>query len=381
MNITVEKSFFANELRLFQGIFEKKSLKDILENIKLTANEDGTLELTATDLEIGLTSTIAVTVNEPGTFTVNGKDLYELISKMPEGLVEISENNDLQIWITNQRKTSKYKLLGLQSSDYPQLPEGDFSTTIEMDVDTLTSIINKSYYIISPEMKFSLGGALMTISQNKFEMAATDSHRLAYLYYDGSFEVPEDEPLSFIVSRKTLLELIKICEDGSIQFAFDKNNLFFKYRNRILSSRIIDQKFPNYKAVIPDRAEVETTLDKETLLQTLRRILIFKTRNNGVVFHFADNKLELERTNPERGEGHDELDIHYNGAPVKVAFNGNFIIDFLSHINTDKIQVDIIDEDSSFIFKPAPEHPSEESETEEKKPDVNFIYVVMPLNI
>ena len=97
MNIIVEKSHFANELRLFQGIFEKKSLKDILENIKITAREDGTLELVATDLEIGLLSTISVTVNEPGSFTVNGKDFYELISKMPEGLVEISENNDLQI--------------------------------------------------------------------------------------------------------------------------------------------------------------------------------------------------------------------------------------------------------------------------------------------
>ena len=69
MNIIVDKSYFTNELKLFQGIFEKKSLKDILENIKITANQDGTLELVATDLEIGLLSTISVTVNEPGTFT------------------------------------------------------------------------------------------------------------------------------------------------------------------------------------------------------------------------------------------------------------------------------------------------------------------------
>jgi DNA polymerase-3 subunit beta len=369
MNIIVEKSHFANELKLFQGIFEKKSLKDILENIKLTANEDGTLELVATDLEIGLLSNISVTVNEPGTFTVNGRDLYELISKMPEGNVEISENNDLQIFVTNEKKTSKYKMLGLQSSDYPLLPEGDFSTPISISVKNITSIINKSYYIISPEMKFSLGGALMNVSADKFELAATDSHRLAYLYYDGQFDTPE-EPLSFIVSRKTLLELLKICEEGDIQFSFDKNNLFFKYKNRVLSSRIIDQKFPNYKAVIPERTEIDTVIKKEELLQTLRRILIFKTRNNGVVFSFADNKLILERTTPEKGEAHDELDIDYTGKPIKVAFNGNFIIDFLSHIESDEVQISIIDQDSSFIFKPL-------GDTE----DVIFTYVVMPLNI
>ena len=379
MNISVEKSHFANELRLFQGIFEKKSLKEILENIKVTAREDGTVELVATDLEIGLLSTISVTVNEPGSFTVNGRDFYELISKMPEGLVEISENNDLQILITNEKKTSKYKLPGLQASDYPLLPEGDFSSPINIPIKKISSIINKSYYIISPEMKFSLGGALMSINDNKFEMAATDSHRLAYLYYDDAFDVTE--PLSFIVSRKTLLELLKICEEGQIQFAFDQNNLFFKYKNRILSSRIIDQKFPNYKAVIPDRTEIETIVNKEELLQTLRRILIFKTRNNGVNFHFTDNKLILERTTPEKGEAHDELAVDFTANPIKVAFNGNFIIDFLSHIDSEEIQINIIDEDSSFIFKPLIGPKDEKEDDEKEEDDVNFIYVVMPLNI
>lgn len=373
MNIIVEKSQFANELKMFQGIFEKKSLKDILENIKLTATEDGNLELVATDLEIGLLSTISVTVNEPGTFTVNGKDLYELISKMPEGLVEISENNDLQIFITNQKKTSKYKMLGLQSSDYPELPEGDFSMPIPISVKHITSIINKSYYIISPEMKFSLGGALMNISNQRFELAATDSHRLAYLFYEDQFDIPGDETLSFIVSRKTLLELMKICEDGELQFAYDQNNLFFKYKNRILSSRIIDQKFPNYKTVIPDTCEIETVVEKEELLQVIRRILIFKTRNNGVSFQFSGGKLVIERTSPERGEGRDEMEIDYPGPDMKVAFNGNFIMDFLAHVDTKNIQINIIDEDSSFIFKPLPDEDTEEA--------VNFLYVVMPLNL
>ncbi len=372
MNIIVEKSVFANELRLFQGIFEKKSLKDILENIKLTAREDGTLEMVATDLEIGLMSTIPLNVNDPGTFTVHGKDLYELVSKMPEGNLEISENNDLQVIITNEKRTSKYKLMGLQSSDYPQLPEGDFSSPISFPVKKLISMINKSYYIISSEMKFSLGGALMTIMDNRFEMAATDSHRLAYLHYDQDFVLPSIDPLSFVVSRKTLLELQKICEEGDIHFAFDKNNLFFKYKNKILSSRIIDQKFPNYKAVIPERSEIETEIDREELLQTIRRILIFKTRNNSVYFNFTNNKLILERTTAEKGEGYDELDIEYSGNPVKVAFNGNFIMEFLMHIESEKIQVSIIDEDSSFIFKPI-----KSSEDD----DVNFIYVVMPLNM
>jgi DNA polymerase-3 subunit beta len=367
MKIFVEKSSFANELKLFQGIFEKKTLMDILQNIKVTALENGVLELVATDLEIGLSTSIEVDVKEPGTFTVNGKDFYDLMSRMPEGTVEISENNDLQIIISNQTKTSKYKLLGLQSSDYPQLPFSDFSDPIIISMKKLSSMINKNYYIISPEMKFNLGGALLNIYENKVEMAATDGHRLSYSNYD--YDTSVSETLAFIISRKTLLELLKLCDDGDLEFMHDKNNLFFKHKNRILSSRIIDQKFPNYKAVIPEKTEFQAVLSTEELLNTLRRILVFKTRNNGVVFRFQENKLILERTTPEKGEAHDEIDIKYSGKSCDVAFNGNFIIDFLTHIESADIQIGINDSESSFIFKPR------------DKLEVNYIYVVMPLNI
>ena len=363
----MEKSNFAGELSLFQGIFEKKTLMDILQNIMLTALENGVLEMIATDLEIGLSSSFKVDVKEPGTFTVNGKDFYDLMSKMPEGNVEISENNDLQIIINNETKTSKYKLLGLQSSDYPQLPTSNFSQSIKIPLDKLRSMINKNYYIISPEMKFNLGGALFNINDDEFEMAATDGHRLSYTYYKNESTV--SEPSGFIISRKTLLELLKIGERGDLDFSYDKNNLFFKYQNRILSSRIIDQKFPNYKTVIPEETQFQAILKSEDLLDTLRRVLIFKTRNNGVVFKFSNNKLILERTTPEKGEAHEELHIDYSGNNIEVAFNGNFIIDFLTHIDSDEIQIEMNDSDSSFVFK------------SRKDEDIHFIYVVMPLNI
>jgi DNA polymerase-3 subunit beta len=287
---------------------------------------------------------------------------------MSDGIIEISEHNDLQIVITNESKTSKYKLLGLQSSDYPQLPESDFSLSTKILVKQLNSIIHRCYYIISPEMKFNLGGALMTISENKMEMAATDGHRLAYLFYNHDDYVAE--PIEFIISRKTLLELSKICDEGVIEFSNDKNNLFFRYKNRILSSRIIDQKFPNYKAVIPDEVKFKSVLKTDDLLKTLRRVLIFKTRNNGVVFNFSDNKLVLERTTPEKGEAHEELKINYSEDKINVAFNGNFIIDFLTHIESDEIEINMNDSESSFIFKPLND-----------SGEVDFIYVVMPLNI
>ncbi len=366
MKIFVEKTKLENELRLFQGIFEKKAIMEILQNIKLSALDGGVLELVATDLEIGLVSNLQVDVRGTGSFTVNGKDLYDLVSKMPEGTIEISEDNDLQVMITNEKKTCKYKMLGLQSSDYPELPANDMSNAITLSLSDLQSMINHCYYVISPELKFNLGGALLSVSKNKLEMAATDGHRLSYTFFTANTAV--GEAVEYILSRKTLLEILKIGSDGEVEFSFDSNNLFFKHKNRVLCSRIVDQKFPNYKTVIPDKTEHTAVVRCEELLQTLRRILIFKTRNNGVIFKFSKNKLVLERTTPEKGEGYDELPVEYSGKGISVGFNGNFILDFLTHIDAEKIAIGMNDSESSFLFKPL-------------SGGSNFIYIVMPLNI
>ncbi|MBN2346244.1 MAG: DNA polymerase III subunit beta [Candidatus Aminicenantes bacterium] len=367
MKIFVEKAKLENELRLFQGIFEKKAIMEILQNIKISALDGGVLEMVATDLEIGLTASIQVEIKNPGSVTVNGKDLYDLISKMPEGIIEISEDNDLQVVITNEKKTSKYKMMGMQSSDYPELPSNDMASALTLSLADFQVLINNCYYVISPELKFNLGGALMTISKGKLEMAATDGHRLSYSFIQADAAV--SDPLEYILSRKTLMEIMKIGSAGEIGFAFDNNNLFFKHKNRILCSRIVDQKFPNYKSVIPEKTEQTAVMKADELLQTLRRILIFKTRNNGVVFKFSKNKLVLERTTPEKGEGYDEMPIEYGGKAVQVGFNGNFVLDFLTHINSEKIAVGLNDSESSFLFKPLDDNES------------HFIYIVMPLNI
>ncbi len=367
MKIFVEKAKLENELRLFQGIFEKKAIMEILQNIKLTAMDGGILEMVATDLEIGMVSNFQVDVRGVGSFTVNGKDLYDLISKMPDGAIEISEDNDLQILITNEKKTCKYKMMGLQSSDYPELPTSDMANAMTLSLADFQALINNCYYVISPELKFNLGGALLSISKNKLEMAATDGHRLSYSFFNADISV--SDPVEYILSRKTLLEVLKIGSSGEIEFSFDNNNLFFKHKNRTMCSRIIDQKFPNYKTVIPEKTEQTAVVKTEELLQTLRRILIFKTRNNGVLFKFSKNKLVLERTTPEKGEGYDEISIQYGGKAVSVGFNGNFILDFLTHINSETIGIGLNDSESSFLFKPM------------DASGANFIYIVMPLNI
>jgi len=367
MKFFVEKDLFSNELKIFQGIFEKKSLIDILQNINFLLLDNGSLLMMATDLEIGLKSEILVDLIEPGTFTLNGKDLYDLISKMPDGLIELSENNDMQIHISNREKTCKYVLLGLQSSEYPDMPRASFNNPVNISLKIFSSFIMKNYYIISPEIKFNLGGALFKISDGMLEMVSTDGHRLSYTYYRS--DINTDKEKEFIISRKTLLEINKFGETGQLLLDYDINNIFFKNNNHELSSRIIDQKFPNYKTVIPNETKFRASLKKDDLLSSLRRSLIFKTRNNGLFFSFTPSNLILERVTPDKGESREEVPINFNGPNMQVAFNGGFIIDFLTHCQCEEIEISMNDVESSFIFCPKIQE------------EVQYTYVVMPLNI
>lgn len=367
MKFFVEKNLFSNELKLFQGIFEKKSLIDILQNIKFLLSDNGLLSLMATDLEIGLKSEIEVEVINPGVFTLNGKDLYDLISKMPEGKIELSENNDMQICISNVEKTCQYILLGLQASDYPEMPSSSFNNPLILPLNVLNSFIFFNYFIVSPEIKFNLGGALFKIQNNLLEMVSTDGHRLAYTYFNSDQTFSSD--VEFIVSRKTMLELNKFNTSEHVLVEYDNNNLFFKIGSHELSSRIIDQKFPNYKSVIPEETKFKIVVNKEELLSSLKRSLIFKTRNNGIFFKFSTNKLILERITPEKGESRDEIAIDYDGPKIDVAFNGSYIVDFLNHCQSENIEISMNDPDNSFIFRP------------NMQTDINYTYVVMPLNL
>ncbi len=367
MKLLIEKELLANELKLFVGIFEKKSMMEILQNIKITAFQHGNIELIATDLEIGLSTNFEAQVTEEGSFTVNGRDFYDLISKMPEGNIEIEENNDLQIVIKSSSKKSKYKLMGMQSSDYPELPSSDFKNAQKLKMSSFAFMINKNYFIVSSEMKFNLSGALLSIYSEDIQMAATDGNRLSFT---GNYEKKyTDDSVDFIISKKALLELQKFGTEGDILLSFDKNNIFFKYKNRILSSRIIDQKFPNYRAVIPEKTLFSAIVNRDDLSDILKRILIFKTRNNSIIFNFFENKLVLDKTSSEKGEAYEEIAINYSGENISATFNGVFIQEFLNHVSAEEVEISMNNDDSSFIFKPI------------SSDNLDYLYVIMPLNI
>jgi len=366
MKFSIIKENILQELQLLQGIVEKRSTMPILGNILMTATENE-VELTGTDLEVGLKTHFQAEVEEPGSLTVSGKKLFEIVRALSGGqTVHFKESENLFMEITSG--ASQFKILCLPKDDYPQVPEPKFEKNIVLPLGTMRTMIDRVYFAITQEQRYYLNGALLILSDKKIELISTDGHRLAYTssVLDG---LNLDTEIRGIVSKKTLGEMRKL-EDEKLEFDLDENNLFFKVNNRTLISRIIEGKFPNYEAVIPKDNPHVISFIRDEITDAIRRVSLLSTeRSKGIKLSVQKNQILLFSSNPEIGEARDTVDVEYEGQEFEVGFNSQYLLDFLTSVKAERICFELKDENSAVLLRP---------EIEE---DVKDIYVIMPMKI
>lgn len=366
MKFSVIKETLLDELQLLQGVVEKRNTMPILANILMNVTENK-VELTGTDLEVGLKTHFEAKVEEVGTITVSGKKIFEIVKSLPdEQVITFKENEDLMMEVSSGK--SEFKILCLPKEDYPQVPEAKFEKKIVLPLDKLKEMIDRVYYAIAQEQRYYLNGALLILKKNEVELVSTDGHRLSYT---AAFieDLAPAEDVRVIIAKKTLGELRKIY-DEKVEFDYDENNLFFKVGNRMLISRIIESKFPNFETVIPKDNPHVLNLPKEEFTQAIRRVSLLSTeRSKGVKFYIEKNLLKLFSSNPEIGEARDNLEVEYKGAEFEVGFNSQYLLDFLSSVNSERIRLELKDENSGAIMRP------------ELEGDIKHIYVLMPMKI
>jgi len=366
MKFSIKKENILEELQLLQGIVEKRNTMPILANILMNVSEKE-VELTGTDLEVGLKTHFQAEIEEPGSITVSGKKIFEIVKSLAEErIVTFKENDDLMMEITSGE--SEFKVLCLPKEDYPQVPEPKFEKNIILPMGELQEMIDRVYYAIAQEQRYYLNGALMIIKEKSLELVSTDGHRLSYTskYID---DLKLDKEIRVIVAKKTLGELRKM-DNGPLEFDLDENNLFFKVKNRILISRIIENKFPNFEAVIPKGNPNILSLPKEEFTDAIRRVSLLSTeRSRGIKFYVEKNQIKLFSSNPEIGEARDKLEVDYKGQELEIGFNSQYLLDFLSTLKAEKVSLELKDENSAALVRP---------EIEE---DIKYLYVLMPMKI
>jgi DNA polymerase III subunit beta len=376
MELTVGKADLQKELQLCQGVVEKRSTIPILSNVLLKA-ADGKLQVAATDLDVTILTSCAANITTPGGVTLEARRLFDIVRSLPDEDVHIAlqENNQMLI----ESGTAKFRLLGLPAEDYPTLPTVNVTEGYTIPLDELKTMVAKVKFAIThEETRFQLNGALLKMQPQKMEMVATDGHRMALInfpYAGAGNGRKKGSDLTILIPRKALDEILRLeaGEEGTVNFGVSENQLFFDAADRRLMARMIDVNFPNYMEVISRDNDRHVMVDRERLLATIKRIsLVANERTRAVRFDFAPGKLTVSSTNPELGDARETVPIDYAGQPFFVGLNAAYVMDFLSATDTPSVSLDLKDENSQCIGRPA--------STAEDLP-YDYLYVVMPMRL
>jgi DNA polymerase III subunit beta len=372
MELVVRKNELLRELQLFQGIVERKNTIPILANVLIEANGDE-VRMLATDLEVALRSRCAASVSKGGSLTLPAKKLYEIIKALPETDVRIEEDKN-GVKVAADRFDSRMQTLPRE--DFPTLPEAAGGARTRLPREALREMVAKTQFAITGEdTRFFLNGALFVLRPDSMHLVATDGHRLALVSgkRDENVEMPAgSEVVKVIIPKKTLLELGKLLSesDGDIFYERGENHLFFDVAGRVLISRVIDGQFPAYERVIPKGNDKNIEFERERLTSAVKRVaLLSNERSRAVKFEIAKGKVEVTSSSSEFGEAREQLAVEYDGTPMAISFNAQYVLDFLNVVESDIVSLSLKDEVSQAVMKPVGAE------------GYDYTYVIMPMRI
>lgn len=371
MEITVSKFELLRELAATQGVVERKTTIPILSNYLFEAGGDR-LSLTATDLDLSLRTSCNAKVKKEGSCTIPARKLHDYVKLLPDAdiTIKLLENH----WVSIRCGRSNTKMVGMARSNFPSLPVFPTAGVVKIPAQVLRGMIARtSFAIANEESRYTLNGALMVLKPESITMVATDGHRLAHVERNGEkFEGVSGE-LKTLVPKKAMDELRTLVDSTdveTIEFAKDESTLFFRIGPRLLTSRQLTGQFPNYEAVLPKDNNKIVPLHGEDLGSAISRVAQFADeRSRAVRLKLEKGELKLSASSTETGESEDSLETEYNGEPLTIGFNAQYIIDFLKAIGNGDVRLELKDPQSAGQLRPA------ESE------DYKYRYIVMPMRI
>src|SRR5215468_9570723 len=371
MEITVSKFELLRELTATQGVVERKTTIPILSNYLFEAGGDK-LSLTATDLDLSLRTACNAKVKKEGSCTIPARKLYDYVKLLPDAEITIKllENH----WVSIRCGRSNTKMVGMAKSNFPSLPVFPTSGVVKIPAQVLRTMIAKTgFAIANEESRYTLNGALMVLKPESITMVATDGHRLAHVERTGEkFEGVSGE-MKTLIPKKAMDELRSLTDSTeveTVEFAKDESTLFFRIGPRLLTSRQLTGQFPNYEAVLPKDNNKTVSIHGEDLAGAISRVAQFADeRSRAVRLKLEKGELKLSASSTETGESEDSIEVDYNGDPLTIGFNAQYIMDFLKASGAGDVRLELKDPQSAGQLRPA------ESE------DYKYRYIVMPMRI
>lgn len=355
MRIIVKPNNLAGELYKLLGVTSSKGPLTIVTHGLLTANDDNTVTLEATDLEVSISTGLECQVEQPGKLCLHAGNLYSVVKGIHAEEVEIvSEDNH---WARLQAGNVDCRIVGVPPEEFPRLPVLEDLAFFPIPTDRLLQMVDRTIFSISTdEGRPNLMGTYLVAQDGHLLMVSTDGHRLSKSAreVDEVDAAPADIADGIIIPRKSMSELKRAVDPSvdHIRLAVSGNNAVFRFGSTTLMVRLVDASFPDYGRVIPDELpERQARVATDEFHEKLKFVTLFSNpRTNNVSVKVSGDVLELSASDPDKGEGKEVMPITYAGPAVQVGFNYRYLLDIFNVLEEPEFRFQIVDAFSAALI-------------------------------
>jgi len=352
MKINANRDDLLKPLLMAGNVVERRQTLPILANVLVTT-KPGSMKITATDLEVELTTSASADVTEEIEFTLPARKLIDICKALPDGAPLSLELDGEKATLRSGR--GRYTMGMLPARDYPSIEPTAASETFRMPEAVFKRLIDKTAFAMAhQDVRYYLNGLLLEIRGGRIRAVATDGHRLALC--DSDFEVSTNADIQVILPRKAVVELGRLLSDseGEIEIEISNSHIRIHINATSFTSKLIDGRFPDYERVMPSGDTQELLADRDLLRQALTRTSILSNEKyRGIRFRMGTGLLHLQAHNPEQDEAEEEIEVDYAGSEITIGFNVGYLLDVLSVIDTDTVSMALVDSNSSTLITQA----------------------------
>jgi DNA polymerase-3 subunit beta len=361
MHFTVDKNILSEALSLVATVVPERAARAVLQNLMLTGNEDSTITLAATDLEIAIRISVEVkSIQEPASILLPASRLNALVKGSFSDELEFSiENNRAEI----KTRQGRFQVPGQEVTDYPTVPEFKNEGAIFIHGDDFAEAVQKTVFATAKgDTRYALNGIYVNINDSHIEFVASDTHRLSLV--KKKVRNPDAVTADGIMLTKGMTTLARLAAGNDVvELVVTANEMLAKTPNAMLIIRRVEGMFPRYNDVIPAKSDSHFTISREEMLRALHSIgLMSADESKSVLFTVTNGIVNLSASS-ENGEGNLRLDAENTGEPIEVKFNYVFLVDALKNISEEKVTVQYKDADNPARIDSG-----------------DFLYVLMPIN-
>jgi DNA polymerase-3 subunit beta len=368
VKLSISSAELLAQLQTATRVASTRSAVQALSGVMVSAPADSPPELLATDMEIGLRVPLSADVARPGSAVLPARLLLDVARALP------AEQLTLELRTAEQDVElicgpSTFHLRTLRAEDFPNLPAPAPDSRVSLPADAFVETVNRVARSASrDETRPVLTGVLMSASGQQLRMVATDSYRLSVK--ETALVAPLSGSLEANVPARALQELVRIAQQApsdSVAVSVGQNQVVFELGDVVLSSRLIDGQFPNYRQLLPESVEHELRLSSPELTDVVRRISLLAQKNAPLRLSFSEGTLTVSAQTPDIGEASEAIPVPFAGEPFEIGFNPEFLRDGLESIDSDELVLKLISPLRPGLIE---------------SPDTgDFVYLIMPIRL